>query len=157
MAEKTTRLIAENRQARHEYFVLETVEAGIALVGTEVKSLRNGAVNLKDSYATVSRAMEVWVEGMHVSPYEQGNIFNHDPRRPRKLLLHKREIHRLMGQVQQDGVTLVPLSLYFKSGKVKVQLGICRGKKLYDKRATAAKRDAERVIDRATKGTRYED
>lgn len=157
MAEKTTRLIAENRQARHEYFVLETVEAGIALVGTEVKSLRNGAVNLKDSYATVSRAMEVWVEGMHVSPYEQGNIFNHDPRRPRKLLLHKREIHRLMGQVQQDGVTLVPLSLYFKSGKVKVQLGICRGKKLYDKRATAAKRDVERVIDRATKGTRYED
>lgn len=157
MAEKkTTRQIAENRKARHEYFVLETYECGIELVGTEVKSLRQGAVNLKDAYASISRDGQLWVEGMHVSPYEKGNIFNHDPLRRRRLLAHKREIFKWMGQVQQQGLTLIPLSLYFKNGRVKVALGLCRGKKLYDKRESAAKRDAQRDIDRASKGSRDE-
>ena len=156
MAEKTTRQIAENRKARHEYFVIETYECGIELVGTEVKSLRQGAVNLKDAYASISRDGQLWVEGMHVSPYEKGNIFNHDPLRRRRLLAHKREILKWMGQVQQQGLTLIPLALYFKNGKVKVALGLCRGKKLYDKRESAAKRDAERNIERASKGNREE-
>ncbi len=157
MGEKMSRQIAENRKARHEYFVEDTVECGIELKGTEVKSLRMGAVNLKDSYATVSKTCEVWVEGMHISPYEKGNIFNHDPLRKRKLLLHKREIYKLLGETQKDGMSLIPLSLYFKNGRVKVALGICRGKKLYDKRAVAAKRDADRAIETATKRRHYED
>ena len=149
--------IAENRKARHEYFVIETYECGIELKGTEVKSLRAGAVNLKDSYATFSRDMQLYIQGMHISPYEKGNIFNHDPLRTRKLLLHKREILKLWAAVQRDGYTLVPLTLYFARGRVKVELGLCKGKKLYDKRESAAARDAARDIDRATKSRRYDD
>ena len=139
-----------NRQARHEYFVEETLEAGIELFGTEVKSMRCGGVNLKDAWCDFE-GMELFVKQMHVSPYEKGNIFNKDPRRTRKLLMHKREIMRLMGTVQRDGLTLVPLNLYFKDSRVKVEVGLCRGKKLYDKRASAAERDSKRAMDRALK------
>ena len=136
-ADKTgTKLIAVNRKARHEYFVLETFEAGIELVGTEVKSLRMGGVNLKDSWCTVDDG-ELFVKGMHISPYEKGNIFNRDPFRVRKLLMHKREIMRLLGRVKQDGLTLIPLSLYFKSSRVKMELGLCKGKQLHDKRVVS--------------------
>ena len=145
------KVIAVNRQARHDYFVLETFEAGIELFGTEVKSLRAGTVNLKDSYCRIDKG-ELFVYGMHVSPYERGNIFNRDPLRPRKLLMHKREIVRLLGQVTRDGCTLIPLSLYFSGSRVKVELGLCKGKKLYDKRETDAKRSAAREIERASKG-----
>ena len=150
MDKSGTKQIAANRKARHDYFVEETYECGISLAGTEVKSLRAGAVNLKDSWCTV-RDGEMYVVGMHISPYEQGNIFNKDPLRPKRLLLHKREIMRLLGAVKQEGLALVPLSLYFKGSLVKVQLGLCKGKKLHDKRETAAKRDAARAIDRALK------
>lgn len=142
--------ITVNRKARHDYFVEETYEAGISLCGTEVKSLRAGSVNLKDSWCQIQNG-ELFVLQMHISPYEKGNIFNRDPMRPRKLLMHKREINKLLGLVQQDSYTLVPLSLYFKGDRVKLQLGLCRGKKLYDKRADAARRDAAREIDRAMK------
>ena len=145
------KVIAVNRQARHEYFVLETFEAGIELFGTEVKSLRAGTVNLKDSYCRIDDG-ELFVYGMHVSPYERGNIFNRDPLRKRKLLMHKREIVRLLGQVTRDGCTLIPLSLYFSGSRVKVELGLCKGKKLYDKRESDAKRSAAREIERAGKG-----
>ncbi len=150
MRSRGTKTIAENRKARHEYFVLETYEAGIELVGTEVKSIRQGAVNLKDSWCSIDKG-EIFIRGMHISPYEKGNIFNRDPMRVRKLLMHKREINKLFGTVKQDGLSLIPLSLYFKDSKVKVQLGLCKGKKLYDKRADAAKRDAKREIDRNIK------
>ncbi len=150
MRSKGTKTIAENRQARHEYFVLETYEAGIELVGTEVKSIRQGKVNLKDAWCSVDNG-EIFVRGMHISPYEMGNIFNRDPLRVRKLLMHKREINKLYGTVKQDGFSLIPLSLYFKDSRVKVQVGLCKGKKLYDKRADAAKRDAKREIDRNLK------
>ena len=149
------KVIAVNRQARHEYFVLETFEAGIELFGTEVKSLRAGTVNLKDSYCRIDDG-ELFVYGMHVSPYERGNIFNRDPLRKRKLLMHKREIVRLLGQVTRDGCTLIPLSLYFSGSRVKVELGLCKGKKLYDKRESDAKRSAAREIERAEKG-KFED
>ena len=142
--------ITVNRAARHEYFVLETYEAGIELYGTEIKSIRNGSVNLKESWADIQNG-EVFVYGMHVSPYEKGNIFNRDPFRVRKLLLHKKEINKLMGKIKQEGLTLIPLSLYFKKQYVKVELGLCKGKKLYDKREAMAKRDAKRDIDRAIK------
>lgn len=143
--------IATNKKAFHDYFVEESFEAGIVLSGTEIKSIRNGGVNLKDAWCTVEEG-EMLVKQMHISPYEKGNIFNKQPMRERKLLLHKREIMRLYGLIkQQQGLTLIPLSLYFKGSLVKVQLGVCRGKKLYDKRATAAKRDADRNIDRAIK------
>ena len=142
--------ITENRKARHEYFVLEALEVGIELVGTEVKSLRAGTVNLKDSYCEVSGG-ELFVHGMHISPYEKGNIFNRDPLRQRKLLAHKKEIMRLLGTVKQDGLTLIPLKLFFKGSKVKMELGVCKGKKLYDKREDAAKRSAQREIDRHMK------
>ena len=142
--------LAENRAARHEYFVLETFEAGIELFGTEVKSIRAGKVNLKESFARVDEG-ELFVYGMHVSPYEQGNIFNRDPLRPKKLLMHKREIMRLLGQVSREGLTLIPLSLYLSGSRVKLALGLCKGKKLYDKRDDAAKRDANRAMDRAMK------
>ena len=142
--------IAENRKARHDYFIIESCEAGIELVGTEVKAIRQGGVNLKDSWCTIENG-ELWVKGMHISPYEHGNIFNRDPRRERKLLLHKREILRLFGKVQQEGLTLIPMSLYFKGSRVKLALGLCKGKKLYDKRQTAAKADAQRQIRRAVK------
>nr|WP_294471591.1 SsrA-binding protein SmpB [uncultured Ruminococcus sp.] len=147
---KGTKQIADNRKARHDYFILETIECGIELVGTEVKSIRQGGVNLKDSWCSVDDG-EMWIKGMHISPYEHGNIFNKDPRRVRKLLLHKREIMRLFGQVQQEGLALIPLSLYFKGSRVKVALGLCKGKKLHDKRDDMAKKAANREIERALK------
>lgn len=142
--------IAENRKAFHEYFIEERLEVGIELVGTEVKALRKGGVNLKDAWCSIVGG-ELFVNGMHISPYEQGNIFNRDPMRVRKLLLHKREIHRLFGIVKQQGYSLIPLSLYFKGSRVKVQVGVCRGKKLYDKREDAARRDQKREAERAVK------
>ncbi|MBQ8603654.1 MAG: SsrA-binding protein SmpB [Oscillospiraceae bacterium] len=142
--------ITVNRAARHEYFVLETYEAGIELFGTEIKSIRNGSVNLKEAWADIQNG-EVFVYGMHISAYEKGNIFNKDPFRVRKLLLHKKEINKLIGKLKQEGLTLIPLSLYFKKQYVKVELGLCKGKKLYDKREAMAKRDAKRDIDRAMK------
>ncbi|HIZ55656.1 MAG TPA: SsrA-binding protein SmpB [Firmicutes bacterium] len=144
------KIITLNRKARHDYFVEETFETGIELVGTEVKSIRQGTVNLKDSFCTIDQG-QIYVEGMHVSPYEKGNIFNRDPMRRRKLLMHKREILRLFGLVRQDGYTLIPLSLYFKGAHIKLELGLCKGKKLYDKRADIARRDAKRDMDRAMK------
>ena len=150
-----TKQIADNRKARHDYFILETIECGIELVGTEVKSIRRGGVNLKDSWCSVDDG-EMWVKGMHISPYEQGNIFNKDPRRVRKLLLHKREIMRLFGQVQQEGLALIPLSLYFKGSRVKMALGLCKGKKLYDKRDDMAKKAADRDIERALKTIQHQ-
>ena len=140
--------IAQNRKAFHDYFVEEKLECGIALYGTEVKSIRGGKVNLKESWAQV-RNGEVWIEGMHISPYEQGNIFNRDPLRPKKLLLHRNEIRKLDGFVMRQGFTLIPLELYFKNGLVKVQLGLCKGKQLHDKRDSMAKKDSEREIRRA--------
>ena len=147
---KDDRQIAENRKARHDYFVEETYEAGIELFGTEVKSIRAGTVNLKDSYCEIDKG-EMFALGVHISPYEQGNIFNRDPLRPKKLLMHKREIMKLTGLISREGYTLIPLSLYFKGSRVKMAVGLCKGKKLYDKRESSAKRDAERVIERAMK------
>jgi len=142
--------ITKNKKAYHDYFVEETYEAGIQLVGTEVKSLRQGGVNLKDSWCDIQDG-EIFIKQMHISPYEKGNIFNKDPMRPRKLLMHRREISRLAGLVAQKGLTLIPLSLYFKGSRVKAEIGVCRGKKLYDKREDAAKKAAQRDIDRAMK------
>ena len=150
MRTKGTKLITENRQARHEYFILESFEAGIELTGTEVKSIRQGSANLKDSWCNIENG-ELFLKQMHISPYEKGNIYNRDPLRVRRLLMHRAEINRLFGKIKQDGLTLVPLSLYFKDSRVKVQLGLCKGKKLYDKRADAAAKDAKRSIDRALK------
>ena len=147
---KGTKQIADNKAARHNYFVLEQIECGIELVGTEVKSIRQGRVNLKDAWCSVDDG-EMWVKGMHISPYEQGNIFNRDPLRVRKLLLHKREIMRLYGKVKQEGLTLIPMSLYFKGSRVKVALGLCKGKNLHDKRQDMANKAAAREIDRAMK------
>ena len=148
--------IASNRKAFHDYFVLERFEAGIELFGTEVKSIRAGQVNLKDSYCTI-REGELFVRGMHVSPYEKGNIFNRDPVRIRRLLMHKREIRKLGERVAQDGVALVPLSLYFMDSRVKVELGLCKGKKLYDKRDSDAERNAKRDMDRAMKERNFKE
>lgn len=145
--------IAQNKKARHDYFVEETYEAGIELCGTEVKSLRAGRVNLKDSWCSIVDA-EIFVNGMHISPYEQGNIFNCDPMRVRKLLMHKKEILKLYGTVKQTGYSLIPISLYFKDSKVKLQVGLCKGKKLYDKRADMAERSAKRDMERAIKEQR---
>ena len=155
MAEKQgIKQIAANRQARHEYFVEESMEAGIELFGTEVKSLRNGGLNLKDSWCSFEKG-ELFVRQMHISPYEKGNIFNRDPLRPKKLLLHRKEIDFLDGKLRNRGYALVPLELYFNTdGRVKLLLGLGRGKKLYDKREDAAKRDAKREIDRAMKARR---
>ena len=150
MASDGIKVIAKNSKAYHDYFILEKFEAGIALVGTEVKSIRMGNVNLKDSYCIIKDG-QLTVHGMHVSPYEKGNIFNKDPRRPRQLLMHKREIMRLYGTMKQDGVALVPLSVYLAHSRVKLELGLAKGKKLYDKRESAAKRDAKREIDRTMK------
>ena len=150
MAEDKNRNITQNRKAFHDYFIDESFEAGIELFGTEVKSIRMGGVNLKDSYCEIDQG-ELFVHGMHISPYEKGNIFNKDPLRPKKLLMHKREINRLLGLVKRDGFTLIPLSLYFKGSRVKMSLGLCRGKKLYDKRSDAAARDAKREIERNLK------
>lgn len=147
---ENTKTIATNKKAYHEYFVIESFEAGITLTGTEVKSIRAGGVNLKDSWCTVDDG-EMFIKQMHISPYDHGNIFNREPMRDRKLLMHKREIMRLLGTVKQQGLTLIPLSLYFKGSLVKVQIGLCKGKQLHDKRASAAMRDANRTIDRALK------
>ena len=144
------KVIAVNRKARHDYFVLETFETGIELAGTEVKSIRAGGVNLKDSWCTIDDG-ELFVKGMHISPYDKRNVFNRDPFRVRKLLMHKREIMRLLGKVKQEGLTLVPLSLYFKKNHVKLEMGLCKGKQLHDKREDMARRDAAREIQRAMK------
>lgn len=150
MEKQSIKNITVNKKARHDYFIDETLEAGIALAGTEVKSLRKGSVNLKDSYISL-RTGEAYVKGMHIGPYEQGNIFNKDPLRDRKLLLHRREINRLIGIVKQQGVSVIPLSLYFKGSHVKMEIGLARGKKNYDKRDDLAKREAKRSMDRALK------
>lgn len=150
MAEKKSRVIAKNSKAFHDYFVEDRYEAGIELAGTEVKSIRMGQVNLKDSFCNIKDG-QMSLIGMHVSPYEKGNIFNQEPRRPRRLLMHKREIQRLYASVKQDGYSLIPLSLYFNGARVKVEIGLCKGKKLYDKRESDAKRDAKREMDRAMK------
>ena len=147
---QTTKTITENRKARHDYFVEEVYEAGVELFGTEVKSIRKGTVNLKDSYCDIDGG-EMFALGVHISPYEEGNRFNRDPLRPKKLLMHKREIMKLTGLISRDGYTLVPLSLYFKGSNVKVAVGLCKGKKLYDKRDSIAKRDADRIIEREMK------
>ena len=147
--------ITSNRKAFHEYFVLERFEAGIELAGTEVKSIRAGNVNLKDAFCTIKDG-ELFVRGMHISPYEHGNIFNKDPVRPRGLLMHKREIVKLNARIMQDGVALIPLSLYFKDSRVKVELGLCKGKKLHDKRDSEAERQTRRDIDRIMKEKNYE-
>ena len=150
MEKKGVKIAAQNRKAHHDYYVEEKYEAGIELAGTEVKSVRAGTLNLKDSYCSVKEG-ELFVHGMHISPYEKGNIFNKDPVRPRRLLMHKREIRKLHALVKQDGYTLVPLSVYFKDSRVKVEVGLCKGKKNYDKRDAAAQRDAKREMDRAMK------
>ncbi len=144
------KIIAKNSKAYHDYFIEEKFEAGIALAGTEVKSIRMGNVNLKDSFCIIKEG-QLTVHGMHISPYEKGNIFNKDPRRPRQLLMHKREILKLFGKMKQDGYALIPLSVYLSRAKVKLELGLAKGKKLYDKRESAAKRDAKREIDRTMK------
>lgn len=144
------KIVAKNREARHEYFIEETFEAGIALSGTEVKSIRRGNISLKDAWCNVKDG-EIWVRQMHIAPYEQGNIFNKDPIRPRRLLMHKREIMRMFGKVKQEGYSIIPLSVYFRNARVKVEVALCKGKKLYDKRQDAAVRDAKRQIDRAMK------
>lgn len=150
MPKENMKTIAQNKKALHDYFVIESMEAGIELCGTEVKSIRSGRVNLKDSWCSIEDG-ELYIKGMHISPYEQGNIFNRDPMRVRRLLMHKREIMRLFGTVKQNGYSLIPLSLYFKGSKVKVQVGLCKGKKLYDKREDMAARDAKRDMQRAIK------
>lgn len=142
------KIVANNKKAYHDYFVLEKLEAGIELFGTEVKSIRQGKINLKDSWCFVKDG-EMFVNGMHISPYEQGNIFNRDPMRTKRLLLHKKEIRRFYAMVKQDGLAIVPLSVYFSKGRAKVEIGLCKGKKLYDKREVAAQKDAKRDIERS--------
>lgn len=143
--------VAQNKKAYHDYFIIETYEAGIELVGTEVKSIRQGKLNLKDAWCSVDDG-ELMVNGMHISPYDHGNIFNRDPLRKRRLLMHKKEILKLFGLQKTQGYAIIPLSVYFKNGKAKVQVGLCKGKKLYDKRETAARRSAERDIERGMRG-----
>lgn len=140
--------VARNKKAYHDYFVVESYEAGIELFGTEVKSVRQGKVNLKDAWCSIEEG-EIYVQGMHISPYEFGNIFNRDPMRKRKLLMHKREIQKLFGETKQQGYTLIPLSAYFKKGRLKIQVGLCKGKKNYDKREAIAAKDAKREAERA--------
>lgn len=147
---ENSRTVAQNKKAYHDYFVLEEYEAGIELFGTEVKSIRHGRVNLKDAWCSIDNG-EIFVNGMHISPYEQGNIFNRDPLRKKKLLMHKKEIHKLYGTIKQQGLTLIPLSVYFNKGKAKIKVGLCKGKKIYDKRDVAAKKEANRSIDREIK------
>ena len=152
---KDKRIIAQNKKARHDYFVEDTYDAGIELFGTEVKSIRRGQVNLKDSYCYIDKG-ELFASGIHISPYEQGNIFNKDPLRIRRLLMHKKEINRLLGQVTQQGLTLIPLSMYFKGSRVKLEVGLCKGKKLYDKRDSEAERQVARDIERSMKSRQHE-
>ena len=153
--QKGTKPIAQNRKARHDFFIEESIECGIELRGTEVKSMRQGKVNLKESFAMVKDG-EIFVQGMHISPYEQGNIFNADPLRPKKLLLHKSEIRKLGSQVQRQGYALVPLDVYLKDGRMKMNLGLCVGKHLHDKREAAAAKDAKREMERALRNHRGE-
>ncbi|MDQ7093093.1 SsrA-binding protein SmpB [Desulfosporosinus sp. PR] len=150
MPSEGIKVVSENRKAFHDYFIEDRIEAGIILTGTEIKSIRNGRVNLKDSYAHLDNG-EVWVYQMHISPYEQGNRFNHDPLRPRKLLLHRSEISKLVGKIQQQGLTLIPIKIYLKKGLAKVELGVAQGKKNYDKRQALAEREGKRDIERALK------
>ena len=150
MAKGEMKLVANNKKAYHDYFIEEKYEAGLVLHGTEVKSLRMGKCSVKEAFIRVENG-EVFIYGMHISPYEKGNIFNKDPRRSRRLLMHKREIMRLFGRIKQDGYSLIPLSVYFKGPRVKLEIGLAKGKKLYDKRESAARRDARREIDRAMK------
>ena len=150
LEKENIKVMATNREARHEYFIEEEYEAGIELQGTEVKSIRQGTLNLKDAWCGIKDG-QMLINQMHISPYDHGNRFNPDPRRPRRLLMHKREIMRLYGKVKQDGYSLIPLSVYFKGSRVKIKVGLCKGKKLYDKRQSAAERDAKRQIDRAMK------
>ena len=151
MENNRIKVVAKNREAYHAYFVIEEFEAGISLAGTEVKSIRQGHCSIKEAFIRIDKNNEVMIYGMHISPYEKGNIFNKDPRRPRRLLMHRREILRLFGRTQQDGYSLIPLSVYFKGPRVKLELGLAKGKKLYDKRESSARRDAKREIDRAMK------
>ena len=152
--EQELRIIAKNKKATFDYFILNKYEAGISLYGTEIKSIRLGNVNLKDSYCHIYKG-EIYASGVHISPYEQGNIFNKDPLREKKLLMHKKEINRLFGQVSQKGLTLVPLSLYFKGSRVKMEIGLCQGKKLYDKRESLQKKQAEREIAASFKNKQH--
>ena len=155
MEKENIKVMARNREAYHEYFVEEEMEAGIELCGTEVKSISQGTLNLKDAWCGIKHG-EMILNQMHISPYDHGNRFNPDPRRPRRLLMHKREIMRLFGKVKQDGYSLIPLSVYFKGSRVKIKVGLCKGKKLHDKRQAAAERDAQRQIQRAMKERNYE-
>jgi len=155
MSENGFKVVADNRKAFHDYHIEEKIEAGIALSGTEVKSVRQGKINLKESYVTVKDG-EIWLVGAHISPFEQGNRFNKDPLRTRKLLMHKKEIMRLYGVIKQDGLTLIPTKCYFKHGKVKIEVGIARGKKLHDKRDALAQKQVKRQIDRELKSKRYD-
>ena len=153
MAKESVKIIANNKKAYHDYFVLEKFETGIELFGTEVKSIRLGQCSVKEAWVSISKG-EIYVYGMHIKPYEKGNIFNKDPLRVRKLLMHKAEIRKLESKLKEKGLTLIPLSVYFKSSLVKVELGLCKGKKLYDKREALAKKDQKRDIDRAMKERR---
>ena len=153
MEKRGIKIAAQNRKAYHDYFVEEKYEAGIELAGTEVKSIRAGTLNLKDAWCSIKNG-ELFVNGMHISPYEKGNIFNKDPIRVRRLLMHRREIGKLYALVKQDGYALIPLAVYFKNARVKMEIGLCKGKKNYDKRDSMAKRDAEREMDRAMKARR---
>ena len=150
MAKESMKLVANNKKAYHDYFVDEKYEAGLVLHGTEVKSLRMGKCSIKESFIRIENG-EVWVYGMHISPYEMGNIFNKDPLRPKKLLMHKAEIHKLLGKIKEKGFTLVPLQVYFKDGRAKIEIGLCRGKKLYDKRQDIAKKDQKREAEKEFK------
>ena len=154
MEAKGVKVMAKNREAYHEYFIIEEFEAGISLVGTEVKSIRQGTLSLKDAWCGVKDG-ELWIRQMHISPYEKGNIFNKDPLRPRKLLMHKRQINYLFGKVKQDGYSIIPLQVYLKNSRVKLKIALCKGKKLYDKRDDMAKKDAKRQIERAMKERNY--
>lgn len=150
---ETKKTVAQNKKAYHDYFVEETYEAGLELYGTEVKSIRDGKVNLKDSWCHIKDG-EIFANGMHISPYEKGNIFNRDPLRPKRLLMHKKEINKLFGLTKQQGYALIPLSIYFKNGRAKLEVGLCKGKKLYDKRKDAAEKAANRDIERALAGNK---
>lgn len=155
MAKKTRKLVANNKKARHDYFVEDSYEAGIVLTGTEIKSVRAGKVSIKESYIRIDKNGEMILLGMHISPYEQGNRFNVDPLRERKLLLHKREIQKIAGKIKETGLTIIPLNMYInEDGRAKLEIGVCRGKKNYDKRDSIAKRDADRKMDRAIKDSR---
>ena len=155
MSDNTEKTVSQNKKAYHDYFVEETYEAGLELYGTEVKSIREGRVNLKDSWCHIDGG-EIFAYGMHISPYEKGNIFNRDPLRPKKLLMHKKEINKLFGLMKQQGYAIIPLSVYFKNGRAKLKIGLCKGKKLYDKREDAAKKAANRDIERSLRADKHQ-